>query len=119
MEGNEMLDRFFKGKLTEEEKLRLESLLQLDEDLREEFEFQQAAREAIVRNKHHELKSYLQEVDQELDSASKTGKILPWTPLWKIAAGIVLVLGAIFIFLKLNDSNTKSQDPDSFHRIRK
>ncbi|WP_192348340.1 hypothetical protein [Algoriphagus sp. Y33] len=114
MEGNELLDRFFKGKLTEEEKLRFENLLQSDENLREEFEFQQTAREAIVRNKHRELKDYLQEVDQELDSKSKTGKILPWIPLWKIAAGFVLVLGATFLFLKLNDSKTDSKDPDSF-----
>ncbi|MDR7128982.1 hypothetical protein J2X69_001317 [Algoriphagus sp. 4150] len=114
MEGNELLDRFFKGKLTEEERQRLENLLQLDEDLREEFEFQQAAREAIIRNKHIELKSYLRDVDEELDAKPKKGEILPWTSLWKVAAGLVLVLGATFLFLKITDSNTDPQTSDSF-----
>ncbi len=118
MEGNELLDRFFKGKLTEDEKLRFESLLQSNEDLREEFEFQQAAHEAIVRNKHRELKDYLQEVDMEMREETKTVKMSHWKPIWKIAAVLLLLVCSTVLILKLietEDSGAVSQSFISYY----
>ncbi|WP_439487943.1 tetratricopeptide repeat protein [Algoriphagus sp.] len=114
MEGNELLDRFFKGKLTEEEKLRLESLLRSDEEFREEFEFQQATREAVIRHKHKELKSFLGEVEMELKDDQKVHKIHPKTFIWKVAAGVALLVAATVLILNLTDTQDSDTAYDSF-----
>lgn len=114
MESNELLDRFFKGVLTEDEKLRLESLLHADRDFREEFELQQAVREAVIRNKHKELKEFLGEIEEEFSADQKVRKLRPKSYIWKIAAGLVLLVAATVLVLNLVDTRNTSPNTDSF-----
>jgi len=113
MESNELPDRFFKGSLTAEEKLKLEDLLRTDAEFREEFELQQATREAVVRNKHSELKAFLGEVEEELAGGQKVRKIQPKVYL-KVAAGLVLLVAATLLILNLTESRDEASDMDSF-----
>lgn len=114
MESDELLDGYFKGSLTAEEKLMLEELLKSDAEFREEFELQQATREAVIRSKHKELKAYLGEVEEELAKGGKVRNIQPKAYLWKIAAGVALVLAGTFLILRLTESGDISPDTESF-----
>jgi tetratricopeptide (TPR) repeat protein len=114
MESNELLDRFIKGSLTADEKLILEELLRSDAEFREEFELQQATREAIIRNKHSEIKAFLGGVEEGLVSSQKVRKIQAKPYLWKVAAGIVLLVAATVLILNLSDTTSSAPATDSF-----
>lgn len=113
MEGNELLDRYFKGSLTAEEKLMLEDQLRSDAEFREEFELRQATREAVIRGKHNELKAFLGEVEEELARGQKAREIWPKSYLWKVAAGVALLVAATLLIWNLTDSR-KAEPMDSF-----
>lgn len=114
MESNELLDRFFKGSLTADEKLMLKDLLRSDAEFREEFELQQSIREAVIRSKHTELKAFLGEVEGELASGQKVQKIHPYSYLWKVAAGLALLVAATLLILNLTENRDSAPAMDSF-----
>ncbi|SFU20125.1 hypothetical protein SAMN04489724_0245 [Algoriphagus locisalis] len=114
MESNELLDRFFKGSLTAEEKLMLEELIRSDAEFREEFELQQATREAVIRNKHKELKAFLGGVEEEITGSQKIRKIHPNSYLWKIAAGVALLVAATVLIFNFTGTPSAAPATDSF-----
>src|SRR5690606_13617462 len=114
MDNREIIaDRYFKGILTEEEKLRLEELLRTDPDFKEEFEFRKTTQKAVILEKRKELKGFLQDLDNEIVPAGKSRQLVAWPSLLKVAAGLAAILVVAALIFQLGNSNEETVNSDS------
>ena len=89
MTNPELIDRYFEGSLTDEERKKFEELLEVDPDFKEEFLFQKDLKAVIEDNKRKELKTYLQEVEGKMSNKI----VLPFIKReWLVAASLALTL---------------------------
>lgn len=99
MDKDILLNNYFEGNLSEEEKQQFDELLSNDSEFKTEFEFQKKAKVAVVLSERQKLKNQLKEIEnsRKLKNKNKT-----WL---SIAASIVVVLSLGFIFF-WNSSTT-------------
>lgn len=92
MDKDILLNNYFEGNLSEEEKQQFDELLSNDSEFKTEFEFQKKAKVAVALSERQKLKNQLKEIEnsRKLKNKNKT-----WL---SIAASIVVVLSLGFIF---------------------
>ncbi len=97
MENEELINKYFLDELSRIELERFQLLLAEDAEFKKQFEFEKEVRKVIVSSERSNLKSKLQELEEELEPPEET-KRFSWRPL-SIAASIVVLIGlGWFIF---------------------
>jgi hypothetical protein len=94
MDKDLLLDKYFEGNLSEEEKHKFNELLSNDSDFKAEFEFQKKAKVAVSLSERKKLKSQLNDIENSLKQKNNN-------KIWlSIAASILifLSLGSIFVW---------------------
>ncbi len=89
----DLIDRYFENTLSDEEKRVFFTLLDKDDLLKEEFNFQQNLKNAVHAKEREELKYFL----KKLEATRKQKK---WSWIAGTAAVFLLVLGLVFIPFK-------------------
>jgi hypothetical protein len=92
MDKERLIANYFLDALTDVEKIQFENFLKTNPDFKEEFDFQKAVKQAIIKKEHDNLKHRLQHFEVELKS-KKIKKI--W---WSVAASIILMISIGFYF---------------------
>ena len=108
MENFELIENYFEGKLSEEEKASVESLLLSNSDFKDEFELYKNIVSGIKEAGKEHLKNKLKEADIELDSASiviERGEGNSYLKIFAVAASVVLIIGVsiFYFFIKSPD----------------
>lgn len=99
MDKNILLNNYFEGNLSEEEKQQFDELLSNDSEFKTEFEFQKKAKVAVALSERQRLKNQLKEIENSRKLKNNNNTWL------SIAASIVVVLSLGFIFF-WNSSTT-------------
>ena len=99
MDKDILLNNYFEGNLSEEEKQQFDELLANDSEFKTEFEFQKKAKVAVALSERQKLKNQLKEIE---NSRKQKNNNKTWL---SIAASIVVVLSLGFIFF-WNSSTT-------------
>src|SRR5690554_631936 len=81
------INKYFEGKLTRDQQVDFDLLLQEDAELAADFQFEKEVREAVIRQERAVLKAELQQLDRQ--PVVLRGQ-LGW---WKLAASVLLILG--------------------------
>ena len=108
MENFELIENYFEGKLSEEEKASVDSLLLSNSDFKDEFELYKNIVSGIKDAGKEKLKNRLKEADKELDSASNVierGEGNSYLKIFAVAASVVLIIGVsiFYFFIKSPD----------------
>ncbi len=100
MEKEKLLYHYFRGSLNPEELIIFNKLLEENIEFKAQFEFEKDVQLSIKDSKRNELKRKLQgfEIENKKQSVNKTTF---WNPL-RIAASIILLLGASLYFYSVN-----------------
>jgi tetratricopeptide (TPR) repeat protein len=98
MDKEQLLERYFENKLSQEEALLFQNYLDTDPSFAKEWAFQKNVKKAITLNERADLKQKLQSFETP-KSAKK------WLSKWSVAASIAVVLGAGYWFM--------NQSPDT------
>jgi hypothetical protein len=98
MDKEQLLERYFENKLSQEEALLFQNYLETDASFAEEFAFQKNVKKAITLNERADLKQKLQSFETP-KSAKK------WLSKWSVAASIAVVLGAGYWFMNQSSNN--------------
>jgi hypothetical protein len=85
----ELIDKFFSDTLSDKEVTIFNSLLQEDQEFKEEFLFQKNLKKALLLNQRETLKETLQGFEKDLKKESKIFTLRNWL----IAATIIILLG--------------------------
>ena len=120
MENYELIENYFEGKLSEEEKASVDSLLLSNSDFKDEFELYKNIVSGIKEAGKEHLKNKLKEADIELDSASiviERGEGNSYLKIFAVAASVVLIIGVsiFYFFIKSPDYSalaTKFYEPE-------
>lgn len=92
MTKEDLLYRFFSNSLTAAEEKQLYELLETDADFKTQFELENNLKRAIVHQENTDLKAKLKNFEKEIQL--KETKKNPSFFNWRIAASIVVLLGA-------------------------
>lgn len=93
-----LLDKYFEGKLSSEEQLQFNTLLNSDADFTSEFNFRKKLKDAITLQEREDLKAFLKTTEKQ----SQT-KITPLFYYISIAAGFTILISIGLLYL-LNSS---------------
>ncbi len=106
MDKETLIQRYFEGSLSEEEKLMLSDLLETDREFKEQFEFEKDLRAAITDGERASNKEKL----RQFEGAGQPGKEprIYWKRTWALAASVALLIGAGWLIL-LNRTGTTDQ----------
>ena len=99
MDKDILLNNYFEGNLSEEEKQQFNELLSNDSEFKAEFEFQKKAKIAVALSERKKMKNQLKEIENSRKQKSNNKTWL------SIAASIVVILSLGFIFF-WNSSTT-------------
>lgn len=95
------INKYFEGKLTRDQQVDFDLLLQEDAELAADFQFEKEVREAVIRQERAVLKAELQQLDRQPDVLRR---YFGW---WKVAAALLLLLGlAGTLWLTLRPTST-------------
>lgn len=103
MDKEQLVERYFENRLSEEEHKILQNYLDTDTSFAEEFAFQKNVKQAIALNERAELKQKL----QSFESSKSTKR---WISKWSVAASIAVVLGAGYWFMNQSHDTTELYD---------
>ena len=92
MDKDILLNNYFEGNLSEEEKQQFNELLSNDSEFKAEFEFQKKAKIAVALSERKKMKNQLKEIENSRKQKSNNKTWL------SIAASIVVILSLGFIF---------------------
>jgi len=92
MDKDILLNNYFEGNLSEEEKQQFNELLSNDSEFKAEFEFQMKAKIAVALSERKKMKNQLKEIENSRKQKSNNKTWL------SIAASIVVILSLGFIF---------------------
>jgi len=98
MENEELVNKYFEQRLSDEEKAVFESLLQNDSEFAKEVAYQKNVKKAITLNERETLKQAL----QSFENNKKENKNNP--KFWYIAAVFLLFFGGLAWFQFMQDS---------------
>ncbi|UPQ80786.1 tetratricopeptide repeat protein [Flavobacterium azooxidireducens] len=101
MENEELLNKYFEQRLSDEEKVVFESLLQNDSEFAKEVAYQKNVKKAITLNERETLKQTLQSFESNKNQPKKTYQF------WSIAAVFLLFFGGLAWFQFMQDSPEK------------
>jgi tetratricopeptide (TPR) repeat protein len=106
MDDIEMMDAYFEGKMSDEERAAFEAKLLIDDNFREEFEIYKKVRTGIYQAGEDELREKLNAADLSMESIGSSFNPKYFIPLYKkilVAASIaVLLTTTYFLFIKEN-----------------
>ena len=108
MENYELIENYFEGKLSEEEKASVDSLLLSNSDFKDEFELYKNIVFGIKEAGKEHLKNKLKEADMELDEGTPLTQVTKEKTNFKfiaIAASVLIIIGAtsFYFFFKSPD----------------
>jgi len=92
MTNEDLLYRFFSNSLTKAEEKQFNELLETDPDFKAQFEFEKNLKRAIKHKESKDLKAKLIGFEKEIKAKGVTNT--PSSFNWRIAASIVILLGA-------------------------
>ncbi len=101
MDNENLINGYFEGTLTPQEKLLFDDLLKGDSEFSEQVAFNEMTKAAITLEKRKELKAKLQKFEQESTPAKKSRTWL------YIAASAVILLGISLFFIDQDPSTNK------------
>jgi len=99
-----LLEMYFGGKISEAEHQQLRDLIDRNSDLKEDFDFQVALRETLVKKDQAAFRAKLQNIEKRDYQPAKQNWII-----WLSAACVLLVAG-YFIYASLNRSGTSTDE---------
>lgn len=95
------INDYFEGRLSREQQVEFDLLLQADDELAGDFQFEKDLREVLVRHERAALKAELQQMDRQ---PAVVRRLFGW---WKVAAALLLLLGlAGTLWLTLRPTST-------------
>jgi tetratricopeptide (TPR) repeat protein len=97
MKNEDLIDKYFKSSLSPKEQLLFNDLLLNNNDFKAEFVFQKDLRKIISIKQQEDLKSTLQQFEENIQ---KKSTFLFISKRWFIAASLALLLGLGFWFVK-------------------
>lgn len=101
MDNENLINRYFEGTLTPQERMLFDDLLKSDSDFSEQLRFHKMTKAAITLESRKELKNKLQKFEQENSPAKKSKNWL------YIAASVVILLGISLFFVNQDPSSNK------------
>ncbi len=104
------IERYIAKEMSEEEAKEFKNLLASDKKLAEEYSSTLAAHQLIKEAGRLELKDTLESFDQEMESSSKTVKVIPlWVKRALPIAAMLVVFFGIYQFMNLNNTITGNE----------
>ncbi|RZS99002.1 tetratricopeptide repeat protein [Aquimarina brevivitae] len=102
MDKEQLLDKYVRGTITEEEQILLDELIQINANLKEEIEFRTAVRDVAGLEDRTQLKSVLQATEQKLiGHQTKVIPIYKKRSFWAAAASLLILFG-VSLYMLLN-----------------
>lgn len=88
----EIIQRYFDSDFSHEEKIEFEKQLELDEELKAEFNLYKALIDGVIQHSSDEFKQQFKEIDKRLDQLEnkKTSRFQKWIGY---AASIIIIIG--------------------------
>jgi tetratricopeptide (TPR) repeat protein len=99
MDNQDLINSFFQGNLSEDEKNQLEELIKSDTEFAKAFKFEKELRDSLIHQERQILKSRLKSLDQQQSKPL----ILKY---WHVAASFLLLIASILFVLNRNDHST-------------
>ncbi|GHB25632.1 tetratricopeptide repeat protein [Mongoliitalea lutea] len=95
MDKENLIEKYFEGTLTAEEKLRLDKLLESDIELKEEFNLQIAIKQVMISEGEPALKAKLKDLEKSYRSTNKQS--ISFLIKWPAAAILIIAFALVFI----------------------
>jgi len=107
MNREELVERYFTGRLSEDEARQLNDALQKDAAFAEEFELEKDLQAALIDKGKTDLKSKLVSLEAEKFPKDQKSSNLKW---WRYAAAAILIIGlSLFGALFMGDQSTPEE----------
>ncbi len=101
MNNIDLIEKYFKKSLNDEEQVLFDNLLKSDQKFKEEFDFQKDLKKVIAVNQRESLKTTLQGFEDKF----KKNKVIPMKWLMA-AASVILILGLGYIIYQTSFNNS-------------
>ncbi|MCH7409475.1 hypothetical protein MM239_08720 [Belliella sp. DSM 111904] len=115
---SELIDKYFEGQLTEEERIIFDEMMASNQHFRESVEFQIKTKKAFQNHERKSLKSLLGQIEEDILESEKGVKIkkIKSRNLWPfLIAAVLISVIAITFFIKRNIVSSDNEYPQDFY----
>ncbi|WP_155600622.1 hypothetical protein [Zobellia amurskyensis] len=106
MDNEELINGYFEGSLSEEQKREFDHLFETNPDFKTDFEFQEELKRALVKSERKQLKQILSNTN--VPQEKEKSQVIHLRP-WLVAASLVLLVGISSWLIFFNRPDIDSQ----------